>query len=243
MIKDTIIHLWESINRPGSDDLIRFLESSDFYQAPCSMKNHLAKPGGLAEHCHNVFKCLLQKVTDYQVDIPNESVIICGLGHDICKVNFYHEGGEPCSRAQYDYLCSLWLREKSYIKEKPSELVKFLENEQFIKSIPSPSATVLINWLKNNPGEPMPELPVVYSIDDMFPYGHGEKSVSILQDYIKLTEEEKLAIRWHMGAWDLSETGRYAFNNAVIKTPLVTLLTSADFEVSHILERKEGIES
>lgn len=40
-----------------------------------------------------------------------------------------------------------------------------------------------------------------YTIDDKFPYGHGEKSVIMIQECMKLTTEELMAIRWHMGAY------------------------------------------
>ena len=38
-----------------------------------------------------------------------------------------------------------------------------------------------------------------YTVDDTIPYGHSEKSVMMLTEYMKLTNEEKYAIRWHMG--------------------------------------------
>ena len=38
-----------------------------------------------------------------------------------------------------------------------------------------------------------------YTVEDTIPYGHGEKSVMMLTEYIKLTVEEKYCIRWHMG--------------------------------------------
>ena len=38
-----------------------------------------------------------------------------------------------------------------------------------------------------------------YTFDDPLPYGHGEKSVYIANGYIRLTREEAMAIRWHMG--------------------------------------------
>jgi len=41
--------------------------------------------------------------------------------------------------------------------------------------------------------------------DDGLPYGHGEKSVLMIQDYIRLTKEERLMIRWHMGAYESKE--------------------------------------
>jgi len=39
-----------------------------------------------------------------------------------------------------------------------------------------------------------------YNPDD-FPIGHGEKSVIVLQKYIKLTDQEIVMIRWHMGPY------------------------------------------
>jgi len=242
--KDLILHLWNRVNRSGIKELIDFLNESDFFQAPCSVKYHLAKQGGLAEHSLNVYGLLDEKVNRFKIDVPEESVIICGLGHDLCKINFYQEGGDPCSDSQYSYLCSLWAQKQGIFlgtNVKPDLFIKLLgEDGQFLRSIPSASATILIDWLKNRHRDPFPELPVVYSIKDQLPLGHGEKSLSVLQGFIKLTEFEKLAIRWHMGAWDLSDySGRWAFNNANKMTPLVALLSTADFEAGNILEREE----
>lgn len=79
----------------------------------------------------------------------------------------------------------------------------------------------------------------IYKVQDKFPMGHGEKSVSILQDFIQLTQEEKLAIRWHMAAFDTSIhfnfPNGFAFREAS-KIPLVVLLFTADYEASQIIE-------
>jgi hypothetical protein len=240
--KDLILGLWERVQRTGVKELISFLNESDFFQAPCSVKYHLAKRGGLAEHTLNVYDLLFEKVNRYRINVPEESIIVCGLGHDLCKINFYQEGGEPCSEAQYGYLSNLWTQKQGFVTEISSDirLIMFNEDGQFTRSVPAASATILIDWLKNRHRDPFPELPVVYSVKDKLPLGHGEKSISVLQDFIRLTDFEKLAIRWHMGAWDLSDySGRWAFNNANKMTPLVTLLSTADFEASNILESEE----
>lgn len=76
-----------------------------------------------------------------------------------------------------------------------------------------------------------------FEIDDKFPIGHGEKSVIIIQQHMRLTIEEMLAIRWHMGAWDAAvKGGEYSFSAAQACKPLVTLLHCADMIASHILE-------
>ena len=38
-----------------------------------------------------------------------------------------------------------------------------------------------------------------YAIDDQFPYGHGEKSVFLIERKMHLKIDEAMAIRWHMG--------------------------------------------
>lgn len=72
------------------------------------------------------------------------------------------------------------------------------------------------------------------------PFGHGEKSVIVLlhKRLIELTEEEMLAIRWHMGAWDLSTypDARKSFDSACDKTPLVPIIIAADTLASRAIE-------
>lgn len=74
-----------------------------------------------------------------------------------------------------------------------------------------------------------------YTIDDKSPYGHGEKSVMMLMEFIKLTAEEKYAIRWHMGFSEPKENYSY-IGKAMEKFPLVCALYEADLEATHLLE-------
>ena len=54
-----------------------------------------------------------------------------------------------------------------------------------------------------------------YEATRSFPVGHGEKSVILILQYMKLTKEEILAIRWHMGQYDFyARGGGYDLNNA-----------------------------
>ena len=74
-----------------------------------------------------------------------------------------------------------------------------------------------------------------YTVDDKMPYGHGEKSVMIASEFIKLTAEEKYAIRWHMGFSEPKENWSYV-GNAMEKYPLVLALHQADMEATHLIE-------
>ena len=76
-----------------------------------------------------------------------------------------------------------------------------------------------------------------YTINDSFPIGHGEKSVIILQQWFKLTSDEIMAIRWHMGAYESKENYSY-LSAAFIKCPLALLLNIADMKATYIDEVK-----
>jgi hypothetical protein len=70
-----------------------------------------------------------------------------------------------------------------------------------------------------------------FTIEDQCPLGHGEKSVIVLQRFMRLTDEEIFAIRWHMGGFDdaaRSYAGGLALGNAIQKYPLIAFLHCAD---------------
>ena len=74
-----------------------------------------------------------------------------------------------------------------------------------------------------------------------FPMGHGEKSVILLLcNGIALTDDEVLAIRWHMGAWGInmnSYEDQRCFDASQKLYPLVTIIQTADKLAANILER------
>lgn len=77
----------------------------------------------------------------------------------------------------------------------------------------------------------------IYTYSDVWGMGHGECSVFLIQNFIRLTEEEILAIRWHMGPYDSAvKGGDRSINTAEGKTPLVALLHMADSWASKFME-------
>ena len=73
-----------------------------------------------------------------------------------------------------------------------------------------------------------------------FPVGHGEKSVIMLLQWgFELDEDEILAIRYHMGAWQIALHNTEAqedYKQACRNCPLLTILHTADTLASQILE-------
>lgn len=77
-----------------------------------------------------------------------------------------------------------------------------------------------------------------YAIDDSFPYGHGEKSVFLIERFMRLKPAEAMAIRWHMGGFDsAAKGGDFSISVAYEKYPLAVKLHLADVESSYLRER------
>ncbi len=74
-----------------------------------------------------------------------------------------------------------------------------------------------------------------YAIEDTFPYGHGEKSVYLVERFMRLKPAEAMAIRWHMGSFDDS-TG-FSVSAAYEKYPLAVKLHLADLESTYLREK------
>lgn len=180
-LKERFLQLCKTVNREGFEDLLEWLERSDFYRAPASKVYHGSYPGGLLEHSLNVYDELKRLLSVYQeVNVTEETVIISSLFHDLCKANFY---------------------------------------------------TVEKRNRKNDEGRC--ESYDAYNIKEKFCYGgHGSKSVFILQQFIKLTPEEAVAINCHMSCWD----GNKEVSNAYQQCPFAWLLHVADESATYIKE-------
>lgn len=180
-MKEEFINLLRSTNREGIEEVIQFLEKSDFYKAPASTRFHGSFEGGLLEHSMKVYEILKHKVKNSVLDlnVSDDTLIIIALLHDICKVNFY----------KVDYRNA-----------------------------------------KNERGE-WEKVPY-YTVDDTIPYGHGEKSVMMITEYMKLTVEEKYCIRWHMGFTEPKEAYN-TLGQAFKKFPLALILHEADLEATY----------
>ena len=197
MLKKDFIETLTATNRKGIDRVILKLEELGFFEAPASSHFHLSCKGGLAEHSMNVYRAavmlreqIVRMKPELEEQLPLESIAVCALLHDVCKIDIYKEG--ILSRKNED---GYW------------------------------------------------EKYVGFSVDYNMglPLGHGEKSVIMLLSWgLELTPEEMLAIRWHMSAWDMpmqSAEHKESFNAAKAKTPLVSLIQSADGIATGLIER------
>lgn len=186
--KEEFIEIYnENIKRHGADNLLKWLEKSDFFTAPASTRYHGSFEGGLVEHSVNVYHCLKDYLsrerakTVYNMDYSEETIAVAALLHDICKTNFY----------------SVSTRNK---KEDGK-------------------------WV---------EVPF-YTIDDKMPYGHGEKSVFMIQFFMRLEMDEAFAIRFHMGFSGPEDVN--LISRAFEMYPLAYALHVADCEATYFLEK------
>ena len=94
--KQEFINILSTIKREGAkiEELVAKLTRSDFFTAPASTKYHCDYEGGLCEHSLNVYYNLRNLVNRQGLDeacYNEESIIICGLLHDISKMNRYEK--------------------------------------------------------------------------------------------------------------------------------------------------------
>ena len=76
-----------------------------------------------------------------------------------------------------------------------------------------------------------------YTREEVLPYGHGEKSVYIINGFMRLTREEAMAINWHMGGFDeRNSKGGKVMAAAYEKFPLCVLVHAADLMASYLDE-------
>ncbi len=187
--KEDFIAIYEqNIHREGADALLEYLKKSDFFTAPASSRFHLAEEGGLAKHSLNVYFRLKELVENearsWAENITDETVAICGLLHDVCKISMY----------KTDY-----------------------RNQK-------------------QPDGSWAQVPY-YTIDEALPYGHGEKSVYIINGFMRLTREEAIAINWHMGSFDERNAhGGKVMAQAYEKFPFAVLVHAADLMASYLDE-------
>lgn len=99
--KERFIRMFKhKIHRDGSEDLLSYLERSDFFTAPASTRFHLSCEGGLCTHSLNVYDRLMKLLNDSEdkkkcfpsnstEEEIGETVAIVSLLHDLCKTHFY----------------------------------------------------------------------------------------------------------------------------------------------------------
>lgn len=175
----------EHITRAGSQELLEWLQKTDFFTAPASTKFHCACPSGLVRHSLSVYEVMREKHFEPGVD-SEESFAICALLHDVCKAQFYKVS------------------------------TRNVKNEQTGQ------------WEKQP----------YYAVEDSFPYGHGEKSVFLIERFLRLKTSEAVAIRWHMGGFDdAARAGNFAISLAYDKYPLAVKLHLADLESTFLREQ------
>lgn len=85
--RDKIISLLQSTGREGIEDVIEYLDKYNFFTIPSSIHRHHNWEGGLAQHCLGVY----DRLSKTGESLPQDSVILTSLLHDICKTGKYYQ--------------------------------------------------------------------------------------------------------------------------------------------------------
>lgn len=78
-----------------------------------------------------------------------------------------------------------------------------------------------------------------YVFNEDLPYGHGEKSVYIINGFLRLTREEAITINWHMGGFDARvKGGSYSISEAFYRYPVAVIFHTADTLTTYLDETR-----
>ena len=211
---EKILKSLKSINR-DTDKLIDFLKEKDFFEKPASINHHSNYSGGLAYHSQLVYEKFKALNEEFNAEIPEDTLIVSSILHDLCKIDDYSKEGSPPSKKQKKFLRHLIVNNGIDL----SDVGELNKNK----------TSQLIDWLKNTPNEPMPDLKDEWGYNNSpeIPLKHAEKSIFYANRYIDLKERETLAIRYHMGAWE-NNLDKKNYNEAATKFPDIKLLAIAD---------------
>ena len=213
-MKEKFIELFNTnIKRPGADKLLEWLEKSDFFEAPASTRFHLAKPGGLVEHSINVYERLRELYYDEKCRGSDGPVELSDEEEEtIAIVGLLHD------------ICKVGVYKQEPKNQKTYDPVKV--------------AIATRGQVKHDAlGDFVWETVLGYKFDDQLPYGHGEKSVYIISGFMRLSRDEAMAIRWHMGFTDSDfRGGGQNVGKAFEKHPLALLVHLADLQATYLDE-------
>ncbi|MDD3251783.1 MAG: hydrolase [Lachnospiraceae bacterium] len=202
--------LMEEVKRDGKEELMDYIHKSDLYTAPASTRFHLSCKGGLLQHSLNVYHCLQNKL-----DCPTWHQILGKIDREtMVIVPLLHD------------ICKTYFYKIDYKNQKTYDPDKVAAADRW-------------QVKKDNAGSFIWETVPCYTVNDLIPYGHGEKSVMMIEQFMKLTGPERFAIRWHMGYTEPKESYQQ-LSAAMTKYPLALALQEADQEASTLLEDENG---
>ncbi len=99
----------------GIRKLHDWIQTTEFFDMPASTQYHEPYSGGLCEHTLKVFDHLDKLASAYKIEASRQSIILCALLHDLCKIDLYEPYMRNCPP---DREHSTWHKEPSYrIKE------------------------------------------------------------------------------------------------------------------------------
>lgn len=95
-LKEKILDLLDKTDRQGIDEVMSWLTTSGFFEAPASTNFHGNYEGGLAEHSFNVYTAAMRLRStalslnpSLEDQLPEDSVVLASLLHDVCKSDIY----------------------------------------------------------------------------------------------------------------------------------------------------------
>lgn len=197
------------IHCDGITELLNWLDTTtDFFTAPASTRFHGSHQGGLVQHSINVL-----------IELSN----IC-FGNTVLK--YLHDETKVESMvkvALFHDVCKVNCYKDSYRNVK--HYIDYPTEDYEEWQIKHDDLGYYV-WKSEK----------IYIFEDDYPLGHGEKSLYLLNQFIPVTKNEAIAIRYHMGAFRTEDVK--VLSQVFEKYPLALALHMADMIATNCMEDK-----
>lgn len=199
--------LSNEVKREGIENFKTWLQGTDFFSAPFTGQYVLSCKGGLVEHSLNTYRALVEIVDKYKERDP-----------------FFLSDANAFSTEEEKAAAEAELNESLAICGLLHDICRadcWVEDTRNVKNP------------VNNKWESVP----YFKWDEKFIYGHGEKSVYIIQQFMRLYVEEAQAIRYHaMGREVMGSFIDPSFSQLYESSLFASVLGVAVNEATYVLD-------
>ena len=207
------------VEQDSVDSFITWLDSTDFKTAPASSKYHLCCEGGLVKHSLNVFFRLFQLLRS---EYPDEIVV------DENNKPLVDEDGKTLVK----YTCPFDKSSIAFVS-----LLHDISKANYYKI-----SYKNVQNQETGAWEKKPYYNVRDESERTFFGSHEENSLFILSKFFDITDDEAVAIRYHMGMLEETNITSGRMFHAYKTNPLAFFLHEADM-MAMCLDEKENFEN
>lgn len=128
--KEILLDLLRTLSRPGTDAVVEYISKSNFALKHGGESHHKYR-GGLVDHSLEVYRNMKEKAAG--LNIPEESIIICSIFHDLGKLKGQHD--HPAYSVEILEQCGFELKDEERLAISTHHTIKGAGDLESLQSL------------------------------------------------------------------------------------------------------------